>query len=177
MAMSEQDVSVRSTNILLGKRDNFTDEHYGHYPKDEFIRIWEKEVDAEFQKASKTNPNFDITPPAGSLDFSFADTPMGLTMCMNIALGTMQYWAKAIAFGTAAHLDVVIAVTNDAMSHVIPLYNDILSIRTNSALDSYSVFMLRIHSKIMKHVRNITWYVTELNTSDGSTGTWEEHVF
>lgn len=175
MAMSEQALSSRCSNILLNKRDSFTDENYGHYPKDEFIRIWEKEVDAEFQKASKSNPNFDISPPAGSLNFGFADTPMGLNMCMNIAMGTMTYWAKAIVPASPAHLNVVIAVSNDAIAHALPLYNDILSIRTNNGLDGASDFMLRIHSKIMTHVRNIKWTVVEMD-SKGNIGVFTETV-
>lgn len=143
------------------------------YNKRSFIDIWQKELDDEFQKATKSQQNFDITPPAGSLFIEFADTGFGKTMCLNIATAVMVYWSKAISLGAPAYLDVVIAVSNDAITHIMPLYNDILSIRTTGEISDY---FMKIHETIIKHVKNIKWMVTELIISTGSTGVFIENV-
>lgn len=137
----------------------------------EFLAVWEKELDDEFQKAQRSNPNFVITPPAGSLHFDVFPTQghddfqSGKDQCREIAHEVMVYWSKAIALGSAVVLSVVSSVTNDAMSHEEPLYQDLLSLRTNIKVP-YNDYWLNIHTVIMQHVRNIRWSVTEV--IDGS---------
>lgn len=143
------------------------------YVKRSYIDIWQKELDDEFQKATKSQENFDITVPAGTLFIDFADTGQGKRMCMNIATGVMVYWSKAIGLGAPAYLDKVESVVNDAITHIMPLYNDILSIRTSTEISDY---YMEIHTKIIKHVRNIQWTVIEKRFSDNSTTAYIEKV-
>lgn len=168
---------TRISNKMSDKYGNFcTDKSFDNnlYNKRMFIDIWQEELDKEFQMADQSNNNFVITPPAGTLFFDFADTGFGEQMCRNISNGVCEYWSKAIGLGSPAHLDVIITVTNDALEHIEPLYNDIINIRTNSLESNY---FLRIHEIIMKHVKEIIWTVTEMKTSDGSTQDFLENVF
>lgn len=144
------------------------------YVERAFLDIWQKILDSEFQKASQSNKNFLITPPAGSLFFAFSND--GETMAKNIAIGVCTYWSKAIGKGENAYLDKVTDVQNDAMLHVGPLTADILSIRTNKLASQDQYFKL-IHDKIISHITSMKWIVSEIDFSTGSTTQYPEKVF
>lgn len=142
------------------------------YDERAFIDIWQKSLDDEFQRASQTHMNFIITDIKGSLYIPLSKN--GVQLCLNIAMAVCSYWSKALTPGKPEHLDSVVSVTNDAMTHVTPLYSDIMSIRRSTPTTEY---YKEIHDKILTHVKSIKWIVVEMDASTGSTTEFIECVF
>lgn len=134
---------------------------------DTFINILETILNSEFQNAETTNSNVDITTVNNTLNI-FRSTPYN--MAHEIAFGCCEYWSRAIELsGEPVSGTGINEIYNDAIEHVVPLENELLSIYNGS--NSYPSY-LEFVSVIFKHVRNIIWYVTEEDES-----TYETKIF
>jgi hypothetical protein len=131
---------------------------------DTYLRILEKVLDEDFQKAEPTLENIDITTVAGTLKIQ---RTVPQKMAYSIALGVCTYWSKTIeTSGDPESNTGIDAVVNDAMVYVKPMETDILAIYKNRpSYPEYYEFV----SVIFKYVKQIIWIVDESDSSTYNT--------
>lgn len=136
--------------------------------------------DKEFQRATRSNPNFLISPPAGSLDihscltiYPDANTARNFAVCIGNKVA--GYWAKAIGLGQPCHEDFVKAVTNDAHKIAMPIASGLISLMYKELQVPY---WLDFANVIISNVRTIMWNVIECRHTHGglSCNTYTEFI-
>jgi len=123
-----------------------------------FITVLNQIVDTEFQNATPTDNNIDITTVAGTLAI-----PLGLpdTMAHDIATACCTYWSLAIkTSGSSVSGFGITGITNDAMNYITPMETEILAINNGQP---QTPNFLNIVSVIFKYSRQIIWFVDEGN--------------
>jgi hypothetical protein len=122
-----------------------------------------KELDNEFQKATPSMTNVDITTPAGSLKFNIKEASVANdpTNALEIATKVSEYWAKTIQpTGTPVSGKQITVVVNTAATIISPLTSALLSMGLSSAQgDNFSKFT----NTIITQVKTIVWTVTEID--------------
>jgi len=112
-------------------------------------------LDAGFQKATPTEANVDISPPAGSLLIVVGAAG---TMPEVIGQACADYWVKAIAPASPQHQLSISKVVNDAAKIAAPIAANLRALPGRGyLLPSYFDFVNAIH----KEVKAIIWKVTE----------------
>jgi len=156
-----------SHRVALRMKDYY-DQHYyldGYDGGLDYIRYLEQILDEEFQQATPTETNVDITTVAGTLRFDIYDTEKDTVYDIpwRISRGVADYWSRAIeTTGEPVSCSVIAEVTNDALKIIDPLAQDLInSVQDGPDEEYYN----RFFSIIIKHVRTIIWNVTE---DDGS---------
>lgn len=150
MPMSESSLADRIANQYddvknMDDRDDNT-----------YLRLLEVSIDNEFQRAVPTMTNVDITTPANTLKINLVSV---YEMAREIATACCTYWSTAIeTSGVPAVGKEIVSVTNDAMTHIEPLTNDILAIYDGH--NSNPPYM-EFSEVLLTHMRNIEWTVTE----------------
>jgi len=142
------------------------------WTKLKYFVIMDKVLDKWFQKCDRIPcQNFDITPPAGTLQaFSkitklYTDQNTAYKNAWIIAEGIMKYWSKAIKPAEPCKLSKVTQVINDALIHIEPLANDIIKIRSKKEHNGY----LDLATIIYKHIKSITWEIIEEDSVSKTT--------
>jgi len=158
MAMDENRAAENYKTAL----DSFLSQH----PYDgglDSVRALERILDQEFQSAEPTNPNIDITTPAGTLNFGdLRSVEPKSEVPWILAREIARYWSTTIEpTGEPVSCDSIDSVENDAIKIIEPIATDLVN-----AIDRelhYPPFYDFFHI-IFKHVREIIWTVKE---SDG----------
>lgn len=122
-----------------------------------FFQMLADEMDVEFQKATPSQTNVDITTPAGTLTYEEQDDVV--QNAYEIGTKTAAYWALTIMPTGIPVVGTITTVTNTAMSIASPLAQEILSIASNEQTGTFK----KIVDVIIKHVKTITWTVIELD--------------
>ena len=130
----------------------------------EVLRYMEKVMDNEFQQATKSLTNIDITTPKGTLYFGeryFKDSEQ---MPWIIGHEVARYWSTTIeTTGEPVSCSSISSVTNDAWKIEEPIALDLINMaKANIIREPYDQYFFKI---IFDHVRTIRWTVEE---SDGS---------
>lgn len=126
--------------------------------------------DKEFQGATRSNPNFLIAPPAGTLNLNeclttYTDSATARNFAICIGNKIANYWAKATGIGQACYDDYVDSVVNDAQKIASPIAKELLSLSYNNLQVPYWLDFANI---IIGNVKTISWNVTECrSTKDG----------
>jgi len=131
----------------------------------DFIRQLEVVLDEEFQLATPTETNVDITTVAGTLKFDIYEVTENNVYRMPwiISEGVADYWGRAIeTTGIPVSCDNIESVTNDAPKIIDPLAYDLIN---QVQVGPDSTYYHRFFDIIIKHVRTIIWTVKE---SDGN---------
>lgn len=121
------------------------------------LTIISKALDKQFQLGTVSQANVDITPPAGTLmiPYSVGTRPM---MPEIIGQHCADYWALAIAPGTAQSLSLISSVKNDAAKIAAPIALNLRAMYVNrKATVPYVDFITAIY----KEVLTIKWTVVE----------------
>ena len=114
-------------------------------------------MDDEFQKATPSMTNVDITTPAGTLTYEEKSDPV--EHATEIGTKTAAYWALTIMPTGTPTLVSIVSVVNTAASIAAPLAADILSLGSTTETGTFQ----KLVDTIIKHVKTITWTVTELD--------------
>jgi len=123
-------------------------------------------VDAEFQKATSTLPNIDITTPAGTLTFPVASEEL---MPDIIGNQCAAYWSVTIT-----NTGIPVNICTEVPSTIVSVSNDankIASVISNGlkALAGSSVpvvpYYLGFTNVIIEAVKTIIWTVNEVGTN------------
>lgn len=122
-----------------------------------FFQIIADEVDTEFQNATPNMTNVDITPPSGTLTYVPQDDVV--QNAYEIAKKTSVYWALTITPTGTPVVGTIVSVVNTAASIINPLAMEILSIASAESTGTFK----KLIEVIIKHVKTITWTVTELD--------------
>lgn len=133
------------------------------------LRTLEQALDKNFQSASPSLENIDITTPKGSLNFGSCKQSDVSTMASRIGKGVADYWAKTIEpTGTPQGCKKIVAVTNTASSIASTITSQLLSAADNvESLPPYS----KMVNIIITSVKTIVWTVTESDSDCSSTFT------
>ena len=126
-------------------------------------------LDKEFQKATRSNPNFLINPPAGSLDILsclkiYSEVNIARNFAVCIGNKVAAYWAKAIGIGQACHRDYVNSVTNDAAKIASPIAKGLIELTYKKIQVPY---WLDFANVIISNVKTIQWSVVECTNGSG----------
>ena len=130
-----------------------------------YLRYIASVLDAGFQQATRTNPNIDITPPAGSLSF---DICAPQEMANEIATKCALYWAATITpSGSPVACAAIVSVSNDAMKIIQPIVSGLLAIGGSRV--PIEPYHYRFVDVIYEAVKTIIWSVTEADGSGCNT--------
>lgn len=135
----------------------------------DLLRAIEKSLDKNFQSATPTFKNIDITTPKGSLNFGSCEQSDIFTLAQRIGSGVADYWAKTIEpTGIPQSCGGIAQVTNTA-STIAPLITGQLLASANNqiSLPPYSNMV----SIIITSVKTIIWTVVESSSNCSSTYT------
>lgn len=133
------------------------------FPGDSFLLDYiASTLDAEFQKATPSLPNIDITTPAGTLNFPVADESQ---MASIIGKNCADYWSMTVAVtGIPVNIcpvvpSTIVSVTNDAAKIETIITNGILTLAGSAepVVPNY----LNFTDIIINAVKTITWIVNE----------------
>lgn len=122
-----------------------------------FFQMLANECDTEFQNATPSLENVDITTPAGTLTFVEQDDPV--QNAYEIAKKVSAYWALTIMPTGKPQTVTITTVVNTATTIINPLATEILSL---GGVEPTGTFRKLIDT-IIKHVKTIVWTVTELD--------------
>ena len=126
----------------------------------EVLRYMEKVMDNEFQKATRSLDNIDITTPAGTLYFGIRKFEDSVNMPWIIGKEVARYWSVTIqTTGTPQACDEIKSVTNDALKIATPIALDLINMaKANIIRTPYDQYFFKV---IFDHVRTIRWTVKE----------------
>lgn len=127
--------------------------------------VLSKALDSRFQLATVSQANVDITIAAGTLmiPYSVGTRPM---MPEIIGQHCADYWARAIAPGSAQSLSMISSVVNDAAKIAAPIALNLRAVvGVQTGLPAYEDFL----NAIYKEVLTIQWQVVETTPPVKST--------
>lgn len=122
-------------------------------------------LDSGFQQATKSNPNIDISPPAGSLQFDLIGVSIdNYSYAYEIGNKCALYWSKTITpTGSPVSCGSISSVTNDAMKIAPIIAQGLIGLGGSKVpVEPYYYNFVNV---IYSAVKTIVWTVSE---SDGS---------
>ena len=124
------------------------------------LRYLEKVMDEEFQNATRSMDNIDITTPKGTLYFGIRTFEDSVNMPYIIGHEVARYWSTTIVpDATPQKCKKIDSVTNDAWKIENPIAEDLINMaKANLVREPYYQEFFKI---IFDRVRTIRWTVVE----------------
>lgn len=119
-----------------------------------FLQTLSSILDADFQKATPTASNIDISTPAGSLNIVYTNSP---DMAKVIGQHVAAYWAKTTQPSGGPVKDAIESVSNNASGIAGPIESGIRNLKSGNGSLAYN----DIVEVIFSNVKTIVWEITE----------------
>jgi len=120
----------------------------------DFLQVLSSILDVDFQKATPSAVNIDITTPEGSLDIGYTNSP---DMPKVIGQHVADYWAITIQPSGTPLKDTIVAVVNDAAKIAEPIESGIKSLQSGNGSPAYDDLI----EVIFSNVKTIVWEIEE----------------